>query len=84
MDRTIIWGHRGAGFRDVENSMSSFKKAVDMGVDGIKTETQLTKDGEILLHFLPFIILKNKKSFIQDISIKTAKRVKLGNEESIP
>ena len=38
MDKTIIWGHRGAGFRDVENSMSSFKKAVKMGVDGIKTE----------------------------------------------
>ncbi|MHA1992801.1 MAG: glycerophosphodiester phosphodiesterase [Candidatus Hodarchaeales archaeon] len=84
MDSTIVWGHRGAGFRDVENSMSSFKKAVDMGVDGIKTEAQLTNDGEILLHFLPFIVLKNNKSFIQDIGIKTAKKVKLGNGESIP
>ncbi len=28
----IIWGHRGSGFR---NSNLSFKKCVDLGVDGI-------------------------------------------------
>ncbi|GAF73321.1 unnamed protein product, partial [marine sediment metagenome] len=54
MSKTIIWGHRGAGFRDIENSMSSFKKAVKIGVDGIKTEAQLTNDGEIILQFYPF------------------------------
>ena len=44
MNKTFVWGHRGAGFRDIENSMSSFKKAVDMGVDGIKTEAQLSNN----------------------------------------
>lgn len=84
MNNTIIWGHRGAGFRDVENSMSSFKKAVDMGVEGIKSEAQLTKDGDVVLHFLPFIVLKNNKNFIKDISISNIKQVKLENGESIP
>jgi glycerophosphoryl diester phosphodiesterase len=84
MSHTIIWGHRGAGFRDVENSMSSFRKAVDIGVDGIKTEAQLTKDGEIILQFLPFLVMENKKSFIQDLNLDTIKRVELENGESIP
>ena len=51
MNKTFVWGHRGAGFRGIENSMSSFKKAIDMGVNGIKTEAQLSKDGEIFLCF---------------------------------
>ncbi|MHA2398575.1 MAG: glycerophosphodiester phosphodiesterase [Promethearchaeota archaeon] len=84
MKDTIIWGHRGAGFRDVENSMSSFKKAVDMGVDGIKSEAQLTKDKEIVLHFLPFIVLKNNKRFIRDVNLETIKNVNLTNNETIP
>ncbi|MHA2035818.1 MAG: glycerophosphodiester phosphodiesterase [Promethearchaeota archaeon] len=84
MGYTIIWGHRGAGFRDVENSMSSFKKAVDMGVDGIKSEAQLTKDGDIILQFLPFLVIENKKNFIQDLNLETIKQVKLENDESIP
>jgi glycerophosphoryl diester phosphodiesterase len=84
MDNTIIWGHRGAGFRDVENSMSSFKKAVNIGVDGIKTEAQLTKDGEIILQFLPFIVIKKKKILIQDLDYKTIRQERLENGESIP
>jgi glycerophosphoryl diester phosphodiesterase len=84
MNHTIIWGHRGAGFRDVENSMSSFKKAVDMGVDGIKTETQLTRDGEVILKFLPYLVIKDQKSFIQDLNLDTIKKVKLKNGEAIP
>ncbi|MHA2392143.1 MAG: glycerophosphodiester phosphodiesterase [Promethearchaeota archaeon] len=84
MNRTIIWGHRGAGFRDIENSMSSFKKAVDMGVDGVKTEAQLTKDNEIVLKFLPFVVINGKKTLIRDLSLNSIKKVKLENGEPIP
>ena len=84
MNKTIIWGHRGAGFRDIENSMSSFKKAVKMGVDGIKTEAQLTNDGEVILQFFPFAVIDGKKNLIQEMDLKTIKQVKLENDESIP
>jgi glycerophosphoryl diester phosphodiesterase len=80
----IIWGHRGAGFRGVENSLSSFKKAVDMGVDGIKSEAQLTFDGEVILRFLPFIVTKGQKSLIKDLNYETIEKVKLKNDETIP
>ena len=84
MSKIIIWGHRGAGFRDVENSMSSFKKAVDMGVDGIKSEAQLTAEREVILNFLPFVVIEGKKSLIKDLNYETIKQVKLENGESIP
>ncbi|MHA1988340.1 MAG: glycerophosphodiester phosphodiesterase [Promethearchaeota archaeon] len=84
MSKTIIWGHRGAGFRGVENSMSSFKKAVDMGVDGIKTEAQLLKDGDIILKFYPFIFIEGNKTLLKELNIEDIKQVKLENNESIP
>ncbi|MBY8991949.1 MAG: hypothetical protein KGD58_14490 [Candidatus Lokiarchaeota archaeon] len=84
MSDTIIWGHRGAGFRDVENSMSSFKRAVKMGVDGIKTEAQLTTDGEIFLQFLPYVLIEGQKRLIKDTDHETIKQIKLENGESVP
>lgn len=80
----IIWGHRGAGLREVENSITSFRKAVEMGVDGIKTEAQLTKDGEIILRFLPYLIIDNNKISIKDLNLEEIKRIKLENGDEIP
>ena len=80
----IIWGHRGAGFRGVENTLSSFKKCVEMGVDGIKTEAQLSKDGIVFLRFLPFLVIDGKKIPIKELSFKDIKFYKLENGESIP
>lgn len=64
--------------------MSSFKKAVEMGVDGIKIEAQLTSDEEIILRFLPFVVIRGKKTLIQELNLKTINQIKLENEESIP
>jgi glycerophosphoryl diester phosphodiesterase len=64
--------------------MSSFKKAVKMGVDGIKTEAQLTADGKVFLQFYPFTIIEGKKILIQEIESSTVKKIKLENGEPIP
>lgn len=84
MDSTIIWGHRGAGFRGIENSMSSFKKAIDMGVDGIKTEAQLSKDASVILRFFPYLLIDGKKTPIEELKLKKIKQFILENGESIP
>jgi len=83
MNKTIVWGHRGAGFRDVENSMSSFKKAVDMGVDGIKTEAQLSKDGEIFLCFQQSLRKNGEDVPIKDLDSTEIRTLRLDNNESV-
>ena len=55
-----------------------------MGVDGIKTEAQLTNDGEIILRFLPFVVVGGKRSSIQELNLDTLRQVKLENGEPIP
>jgi len=84
MRNMIIWGHRGAGLREVENTLTSYRKAVEMGVDGIKTEAHLSKDGEIILQFLPFLIINNNKISIKDLTLEEIKQVKLENGDEIP
>lgn len=48
-DRPLIWGHRGASGYCPENTIIAFEKALDMGVDGIELDIQLTKDGKIVV-----------------------------------
>ncbi|MBR0427914.1 MAG: hypothetical protein IJK18_06945 [Clostridia bacterium] len=47
---TLIIAHRGANKLAPENTLSSFKKAKEIGADGIETDVQLTKDGKMVLH----------------------------------
>lgn len=82
MNKTFVWGHRGAGFRDIENSMSSFRKAIDMGVDGIKTEAQLSKDGEIFLCFQQKLRKNRGYVPINELDSSEIKSLRLDNKES--
>ena len=49
MERTLVWGHRGASGYAPENTLAAFEKAVEMGADGIELDVQLTKDGELVV-----------------------------------
>ncbi len=51
MKRPLVLAHRGYSGRYPENTMLAFRKAVELGCDGIETDVQLTKDGvPVLLH----------------------------------
>ncbi len=47
--RTKIFGHRGAKGYYPENSLLSFEKALDMGVDGLELDVHYSKDGVIVV-----------------------------------
>ncbi|SHI21599.1 glycerophosphoryl diester phosphodiesterase [Sporobacter termitidis DSM 10068] len=44
-----IIGHRGVPHLAPENTMASFKLALESGADGLETDVQMTKDGELVL-----------------------------------
>ena len=84
MNKTFVWGHRGAGFKGIQNSISSFQKAINMGVDGIKTEAQLSKDGKIFLTFQRKLKINGNISLVSELNQNKIKEFKLENGESIP
>lgn len=53
--KTKIIGHRGGVAGYPENTLASFKKAVELGADGVEFDVQLTKDGEIVVIHDEFI-----------------------------
>jgi len=47
--KTKIIGHRGGVSGYPENTLAAFKKAVELGADGVEFDVHLTKDGEIVV-----------------------------------
>ena len=84
MEKTFIWGHRGSGFIGVQNTISSFQNAINNGVDGIKTEGQLSKDGEIFLTYYQSLKFNGEDKPIKELDSEEIKKFKLENGESIP
>lgn len=46
---TKIWAHRGSTAECPENTIASFRKAMEEGADGIELDVQLTRDGEVVV-----------------------------------
>ena len=48
--RPLLIGHRGAPRLADENTVVSFRKALEAGLDGVETDVQRTADGALVLH----------------------------------
>lgn len=46
---SFVFAHRGYSNKYPENTMLGFKKAIEVGCDGIELDVQLSKDGEIVV-----------------------------------
>ena len=47
---TYIVAHRGACYFAPENTLAAFRKAIEIGADGIETDVQLTEDRKMVIH----------------------------------
>ncbi len=47
---TLLLGHRGVRGSPPENSLAAFRAALDAGLDGVETDLQCSRDGEIILY----------------------------------
>lgn len=47
--KTLLLGHRGVRGTLPENTLSAFRAALDAGLDGLETDVQRTRDGELVL-----------------------------------
>lgn len=48
-ERVLVLGHRGSPNKEIENTIRSFKRAIEEGADGIELDVQLSLDGEIVV-----------------------------------
>ena len=48
-DRPFVFGHRGSPTKITENTILSFEKAIEQGVDGLEFDIRLSKDKKIVI-----------------------------------
>ena len=78
-------GHRGAKGYAPENTLISFQKAIEMGVDGIELDVHLTSDGEIIvIHDETIDRTTNGKGLVNALSLHELKTVRIEKEYEIP
>lgn len=70
----LVIGHRGAPTLSIENTIDSFNKAFENGVDGIELDIQLTRDKKIaVFHDFNTYSLDQKKTALKDIDLAALK-----------
>ena len=74
-EKTKVWAHRGASGYAPENTLDAFRKAVEMGADGIELDVQMTKDGElVVIHDETIDRVSNGKGWVKDYTYEELKK----------
>ena len=80
----FIFGHRGCAY-EPENTLRSFRKAIDLGVDGIELDVRKCKSGHIVvIHDEKVDRTTNGKGYVKNLTLKKLKKLGAGRNESIP
>ena len=83
MNKPYIFAHRGAMGYCIENTMESFRKAVEMRV-GIETDIYLTKDNHLVCFHDPVFTIRNNWYSIKNLTLKELKQIKFEDLREIP
>lgn len=79
MTKSLNIAHRGFSGKYPENTMIAFKKAVEIGSDGIETDVHMTKDGAIVIcHDEKLDRTTNGQGFIKDFTYDEIKKLDAG------
>ncbi|WP_449538682.1 glycerophosphodiester phosphodiesterase [Ferdinandcohnia sp. Marseille-Q9671] len=77
---TKIYGHRGAKGMYPENTLLSFSKAIEQGVEGLELDVHLTKDGEVVvIHDETLDRTTSGTGWIKDVTLAEIKQYSAGS-----
>jgi glycerophosphoryl diester phosphodiesterase len=82
---TKIMGHRGAPVDEPENTLRSFRRALEFGVAGVELDVQLTKDGRLaVIHDESLDRTTNGRGLVKDFTLAELHRLDTGKGEPVP
>ncbi len=79
--RPSVIAHRGASGHALENSISAFRRAIELGADGVELDLHVTRDGGLVVHHdaeLPGL------GPIRSLEASAIQGVRLANGEPVP
>jgi len=85
MVRPFVVGHRGAAGHEPENTLRSFSKAIEMGVQYVETDIRETMDGELVVMHDPKVDrTTNGKGLVRELTLAEIRNLDAGKGEKIP
>lgn len=85
INKMLKIGHRGAKGHELENTLNSFQKALNMQVDGIELDVHLSADGELMvIHDEKIDRTTNGKGFVNKLSLRELKTFQIDDKHQIP
>ncbi len=80
-----IMGHRGAPFYEPENTLRSFRRALEMGVAAVELDVHLTRDGRLaVIHDQGLERTTDGRGRVRDFSLAELQKLDAGLGEAIP
>lgn len=78
-----IWAHRGASGYAPENTLEAFKLAIEMEVDGIELDVQLTKDNKVVvIHDETLQRVSNGQGYVKDFTLAELKELNFNKDNA--
>ena len=78
-------GHRGAKAYAPENTLTSFKKAIEIGVDAVELDVRKTKDNKlVVIHDADIKRTTNGKGLVTELTLKEIKGLSTEGERRFP
>ena len=78
-------GHRGARAYEPENTLRSFKKALEIGVNAVELDVRKTKDNQLVVIHDPDVKkTTNGKGLVNELTLKEIKEFSTEKGEKIP
>lgn len=77
--------HRGASAQYPENTLLAFRRAIEMGVDYLELDVQMTRDGElVVMHDETLDRTTNGAGFVHEHTLKQIRELDAGRGEGVP
>ena len=80
-----VIAHRGASYFEPENTLRSFRRAVEMGADRVEVDVRLSKDNKLVVIHDPRVDrTTNGTGRVKDMTLQELKSLDAGKGEKIP
>ena len=78
-------GHRGARAYEPENTLRSFQRAIEIGVDAVELDVRKTKDNElVVIHNADVNKTTNGSGSVNELTLEEIKRLVIEKDEKVP
>ena len=84
MKKPFIWGHRGACAYETDNTIESFKLAIEKGADGIESDVHITKDNVLIFYHDDRIEYNSKMISPSSLTFEQIQSISLKNDRKVP